>query len=104
MQAHLLVGQQTDKLFAVDSRRCRHGACFGYNGHDRMRHGIVDYFRCRTRAGWTEMNALVGDGSKHVVASSKRSEEHTSELPSLMRSSYAVLCLKKKKRRITLQV
>src|SRR3546814_7273703 len=26
-----------------------------------------------------------------------RSEEHTSELPSLMRSSYAVLCLKKKK-------
>src|SRR3546814_7125910 len=27
-----------------------------------------------------------------------RSEEHTSELPSLMRSSYAVFCLKKKKR------
>src|SRR3546814_8390344 len=27
----------------------------------------------------------------------KRSEEHTSELQSLMRSSYAVLCLKKKK-------
>src|SRR3546814_4709265 len=26
-----------------------------------------------------------------------RSEEHTSELPSLMRISYAVLCLKKKK-------
>src|SRR3546814_8431113 len=25
-----------------------------------------------------------------------RSEEHTSELPSLMRNSYAVLCLKKK--------
>src|SRR3546814_8877908 len=28
-----------------------------------------------------------------------RSEEHTSELQSLMRSSYAVFCLKKKKRR-----
>src|SRR3546814_6728398 len=28
-----------------------------------------------------------------------RSEEHTSELQSLMRISYAVLCLKKKKRR-----
>src|SRR3546814_5060807 len=27
-----------------------------------------------------------------------RSEEHTSELQSLMRSSYAVFCLKKKKR------
>src|SRR3546814_3604238 len=28
----------------------------------------------------------------------KRSEEHTSELQSLMRSSYAVFCLKKKKK------
>src|SRR3546814_9183364 len=28
---------------------------------------------------------------------SRRSEEHTSELQSLMRSSYAVFCLKKKK-------
>src|SRR3546814_9963392 len=28
-----------------------------------------------------------------------RSEEHTSELKSLMRSSYAVFCLKKKKRK-----
>src|SRR3546814_10833496 len=30
-----------------------------------------------------------------------RSEEHTSELQSLMRSSYAVFCLKKKKKRST---
>src|SRR3546814_5568837 len=30
-----------------------------------------------------------------------RSEEHTSELQSLMRSSYAVFCLKKKKTKIT---
>src|SRR3546814_1072941 len=29
-----------------------------------------------------------------------RSEEHTSELQSLMRSSYAVFCLKKKKKQI----
>src|SRR3546814_9205994 len=35
----------------------------------------------------------------------KRSEEHTSELQSLMRISYAVFCLKKKKnaRKITVQ-
>src|SRR3546814_7689336 len=33
----------------------------------------------------------------HDVASVRRSEEHTSELQSLMRSSYAVFCLKKKK-------
>src|SRR3546814_3913429 len=31
-----------------------------------------------------------------------RSEEHTSELQSLMRSSYAVFCLKKKNNRITI--
>src|SRR3546814_16842366 len=32
-----------------------------------------------------------------AVAESSRSEEHTSELQSLMRISYAVFCLKKKK-------
>src|SRR3546814_4083403 len=32
----------------------------------------------------------------HFVAMARRSEEHTSELQSLMRSSYAVFCLKKK--------
>src|SRR3546814_15839144 len=35
------------------------------------------------------------------VLSSDRSEEHTSELQSLMRISYAVFCLKKKKTRTT---
>src|SRR3546814_7785310 len=38
------------------------------------------------------------NGSKSSVRpSSERSEEHTSELQSLMRISYAVFCLKKKK-------
>src|SRR3546814_6057853 len=35
----------------------------------------------------------------HVRSAPKRSEEHTSELQSLMRISYAVFCLKKKKRK-----
>src|SRR3546814_8620444 len=34
-----------------------------------------------------------------ILAWSGRSEEHTSELQSLMRISYAVLCLKKKKKK-----
>src|SRR3546814_5330301 len=34
---------------------------------------------------------------KWAIAGWKRSEEHTSELQSLMRISYAVFCLKKKK-------
>src|SRR3546814_5972639 len=37
---------------------------------------------------------LTGDGGKKI----NRSEEHTSELQSLMRISYAVFCLKKKKK------
>src|SRR3546814_3865600 len=36
---------------------------------------------------------------KRVVMIVSRSEEHTSELQSLMRSSYAVFCLKKKKQK-----
>src|SRR3546814_4614245 len=35
----------------------------------------------------------------HALPSSIRSEEHTSELQSLMRISYAVFCLKKKNRK-----
>src|SRR3546814_1021473 len=40
-------------------------------------------------------------GVEHLVyaSSSSRSEEHTSELQSLMRISYAVFCLKKKKKK-----
>src|SRR3546814_3371085 len=36
-------------------------------------------------------------GSEFIPQLDERSEEHTSELPSLMRISYAVFCLKKKK-------
>src|SRR3546814_4567151 len=37
--------------------------------------------------------------AKHAHTHGQRSEEHTSELQSLMRISYAVFCLKKKKKR-----
>src|SRR3546814_3549204 len=40
---------------------------------------------------------LLGVGVHMAVLSVLRSEEHTSELQSLMRTSYAVFCLKKKK-------
>src|SRR3546814_5977088 len=42
---------------------------------------------------------IMGD----FAASEKRSEEHTSELQSLMRISYAVFCLKKNKRITNMQ-
>src|SRR3546814_4494676 len=43
---------------------------------------------------------------KHVIleVTESRSEEHTSELQSLMRISYAVFCLKKKKKNKTLLI
>src|SRR3546814_6932987 len=41
--------------------------------------------------------AATVDGQKVQTIEDFRSEEHTSELQSLMRISYAVLCLKKKK-------
>src|SRR3546814_16956888 len=42
-----------------------------------------------------------GDGAIAEDGRQKRSEEHTSELQSLMRISYAVFCLKKKKTQTT---
>src|SRR3546814_5721397 len=39
--------------------------------------------------------AAAGGGAKALVRGYARSEEHTSELQSLMRTSYAVFCLKK---------
>src|SRR3546814_4718068 len=41
--------------------------------------------------------------SAALAAENRRSEEHTSELQSLMRISYAVFCLKKKKQNKTTQ-
>src|SRR3546814_19229001 len=42
-------------------------------------------------------DALRVAASRQVYSNGQRSEEHTSELQSLMRISYAVFCLKKKK-------
>src|SRR3546814_8999427 len=39
---------------------------------------------------------LAGPGASYITGAQIRSEEHTSELQSLMRISYAVFCLKKK--------
>src|SRR3546814_1650130 len=40
--------------------------------------------------------AAQGNFAVRIAAAIRRSEEHTSELQSLMRTSYAVFCLKKK--------
>src|SRR3546814_6067434 len=43
---------------------------------------------------------LTAQGATGNVLRTRRSEEHTSELQSLMRISYAIFCLKKKKQHI----
>src|SRR3546814_3596567 len=49
-------------------------------------------------APWeAQMNRLCEQCLSRRIASPARSEEHTSELQSLMRISYAVFCLNKKK-------
>src|SRR3546814_4264562 len=47
---------------------------------------------------WTPPGTWSDDGAQALCL--LRSEEHTSELQSLMRISYAVFCLKKKKKKI----
>src|SRR3546814_3430653 len=51
--------------------------------------------------GEIRLTAHRGTGAREGRASSRRSEEHTSELQSLMRISYAVFCLKKKNNILT---
>src|SRR3546814_8968335 len=51
-----------------------------------------------------QLGARPAAGRAALARQRARSEEHTSELQSLMRISYAVFCLKKKTRRKTSQV
>src|SRR3546814_7517317 len=72
---HILsFGPQTKSLVARDTHKLNHGGCRNSAsfGDDRLDQRLT---------------ALLA----------RRSEEHTSELQSLMRISYAVFCLKKKK-------
>src|SRR3546814_10584002 len=49
-------------------------------------------------ADWADLSSAIDTViASNLLSSSDRSEEHTSELQSLMRISYAVFCLKKKK-------
>src|SRR3546814_6774705 len=59
----------------------------------------VDH-QCRLAGVGVEHLQLRGEGRVLALATA-RSEEHTSELQSLMRISYAVFCLKKKKSKNT---
>src|SRR3546814_3743447 len=63
--------------------------------YPRVSHDIVQTFRDHKGRWWAGglRKGVVGNA---FYAACGRSEEHTSELQSLMRISYAVFCLKKK--------
>src|SRR3546814_9846333 len=65
---------------------CREGTGWMWRVMERLRTGDADI---------SEIDTLF-DVTKQVEGHTIRSEEHTSELQSLMRISYAVFCLKKK--------
>src|SRR3546814_7041335 len=77
------------------------------DGFENERHQRKECEQRRDREGGDEIIFIVEDldMQRHRVGLSRsstmniisRSEEHTSELQSLMRISYAVFCLKKKK-------
>src|SRR3546814_3880965 len=54
-------------------------------------------FRSAIKGEARRAREILGIGQPGLVETPSRSEEHTSELQSLMRISYAVFCLKKKK-------
>src|SRR3546814_10093566 len=93
--------------FNVPTRRYSNGRVFVYcsgavspfvKQADAQRTSVAPMVKATPSAavrGRPSSREAMLDAAETVVV--KRSEEHTSELQSLMRNSYAVLCLKKKK-------
>src|SRR3546814_17716628 len=96
------------RLHALVAQHVEHGLHHNLDrGPRRLRIGHVELFRRIDDAELRHLAmldecALVGFGQSLVHARCRdvaRSEEHTSELQSLMRSSYGVCCLKQNRTR-----
>src|SRR3546814_1080871 len=82
------------KLVNIASYQVKSGDVVEVREASRSQSRIVEALSIATQAGladWVDVD------EKGLKGTFKRSEEHTSELQSLMRISYAVFCLKKKK-------
>src|SRR3546814_7371180 len=88
-------------------RKCcpRQGAAQPHARFDRCSGGR-SFWSCKTHParGYWRVGARSPPFDRCLGAAGGRSEEHTSELQSLMRISYAVFCLKKKKKPETQQL
>src|SRR3546814_3059264 len=84
-------------LFPIEGRSTRTGT----PGRDRLVRHVRQEGHGRRHLRRDEAQMAEFDlrrGRRHAARPVARSEEHTSELQSLMRISYAVFCLKKKKK------
>src|SRR3546814_9792901 len=81
-------------------RTTRTDTLFPYTTLFRSLQGVIPVFAFSARATRDDRPAFAGIGTTRAFFGEfARSEEHTSELQSLMRTSYAVFCLKKKSQR-----
>src|SRR3546814_4923612 len=94
-------------MFRRPPRSTRTDTLFPYTTLFRSLHHGVDHDAGlqHERASGRRRGCGAGDDLQRVGAGARggepRSEEHTSELQSLMRISYAVFCLKKKNKNTT---
>src|SRR3546814_6037531 len=90
---------RTDTLFPYTTPFRSRGRSPARDRRQRVRHDLTrklrlaDLLRRSQAARWRDARAA---GRLQRAGAVRRSEEHTSELQSLMRISYAVFCLKKK--------
>src|SRR3546814_5272613 len=66
----------------------------------RFLHSLLVYFDCSITIYCVIQCFTLGASNNNIKLMKSRSEEHTSELQSLMRISYAVFCLHKKKSKV----
>src|SRR3546814_1074748 len=83
---HLQFLGRAKRGIACDARENGRGAC----GKKCFDQSLESFHKLGT------LDIAPPDSHKRIAETGQRSEEHTSELQSLMRISYAVFCLKKK--------
>src|SRR3546814_3923061 len=87
----------------VDARASMRGQCLRIEHRGLPTQALVDLVRRHLHGAALSSSEPVmveidaHEAALHCTHGHPRSEEHTSELQSLMRSSYAVFCLKKQK-------
>src|SRR3546814_9997005 len=70
------------------------------SGYKNTAYALAELIDNSVQANASNVEVICLEAYRQVNERASRSEEHTSELQSLMRISYAVFCLKKKKKQL----